>query len=185
MPKIKQLPPQLPESDLTDKEESAQQWISIERLLDNYSIPVLAEAVDKFNVQTHDETGRRILANNEDENNIQSKAFAKTHLAHRRSFELDPLTDEERYWFEEKIQTHGSALDLFGWPKDQLPDFTKIQPDYRPDAEWWTKRSPEEFKKEFIAVGKNFTKAGELHGVARQRYTEVIKAKCEASLFEK
>jgi hypothetical protein len=162
-------------------------WISIERLLTNYSIPVLAEAIDKFDVQTIDVMGRRILASNGDENDIHSKAFAKTHLAQRRVFELDPLTDDERYWFDERIQTHGSALDLFGWPKDLLPDLTKIQPDYQPDAdpEWWSKRSADEFKKEFIAVGKNFTKAAELYGVSRQRYTEVIKAKCDASLFER
>jgi hypothetical protein len=155
------------------------QWISIERLLGAYSIPVLAEAVDKLNVQTFDDVGRRILAEDGDENNVHSKAFAKSHLAQRRAYELDPLTEEEQFWFEERIQTHGSALDLFGWPKDQLPDFTKIQPDYQPDrdTEWWTKRTPEEFEKEFIAAGKNFTKAGELHGLSRQRYTEVIKSK--------
>jgi hypothetical protein len=162
------------------------QWVSIERLLDAYSIPLLAEAVDKHNVQTHDETGRRILANDGDENDIRSKAFAKAHLAQRRMHEIDPLTDEERYWFEEKIATNGSPLDLFGWPKDQLPDLAKIQPHHQPDndPEWWTKRSLAEFEKEFISVGKNFTKAAELHGVSRQRYTEVIKARCDASLFE-
>jgi len=162
-------------------------WISIERLLDTYSIPVLAEAIDKFNVQTHDETGRRILASDGNVSNIKSKAFAKAHLTQRRAFELDPLTENEQYWYDERIQTHGSALDLFGWPNDQLPDFTKIQPDYQPyvDPEWWSNRSSEEFKKEFIATGRNFTKAAEIHGVSRQRYTEVIKAKCDASLFEK
>lgn len=161
-------------------------WISIERLLDSYSIPVLAEAVDRLNVQTYDETGRRILASDGDKDDIHSKAFIKAHLAHRRAFELDPLTEDEQYWFNERLQTHGSALDLFGWPNDQLPDFTKINPNYQPelDVEWWSKRSAEEFKKEFIAVGKNFTKAGEIYGVSRQRYTEVIKAKCDASLFE-
>lgn len=162
------------------------QWISIERLLDAYSIPILAEAVDKYDVQTHDETGRRILANEGDENDIRSKTFAKAYLAQRRMHEIDPLTDEERDWFEERIATHGSPLDLFGWPEDQLPDLAKIQPHYQPDndPEWWTKRSPAEFEKEFISVGKNFTKAGELHGVSRQRYTEIIKSKCRPSLFE-
>jgi hypothetical protein len=163
------------------------QWISIERLLRDYSIPILAEAVDKFNVQTLDKVGRRMLAENGDKDNIYSKDFAMDQLAQRRAFELDPLTEDEQYWHQERIQTHGSPLDLFGWPKDQLPDFTKIQPDYKPDAdpEWWSKRSPEEFKREYVMVGKNLTKAAELHGVSRQRYTEVIKAKCDASIFEK
>jgi len=162
------------------------QWISIERLLDTYSIPILAEAIDKYDVQTHDETGRRVLANEGDEHDIRSKIFVKAHLAQRRMHEIDPLTDEEQDWFEERMATHGSPLDLFGWPKDQLPDLTKIQPHYQPDndPEWWTKRSPAEFENEFISVGKNFTKAGELHGVSRQRYTEIIKSKCRPSLFE-
>ena len=163
------------------------QWISIERLLGTYAIPVIAEAVDKFNVQTIDNTGRRILATEGTESDNHSKAFAKSQLAIRRAFELDPLTEDEQYWFDEKIQTHGSPLDLFGWPKDQLPDFKKIQPHYEPhcDSESWSNRSPEEFKREFLSVGKNFTKAAELHGVSRQRYTEVIKAKCDSSLFDR
>ncbi len=163
------------------------EWISIERLLDDYSIPVLAEAIDKFGIQTIDNWGRRVLANDGEASDAHSKAFAKAHLAQRRAFELDPLTEDEQYWFDERIQTHGSALDLFGWPKDLLPDLTKIQPHYRPDddPEWWTKRPSVELEKEFISVGKNFTKAGELHGVSRQRYTEVIKTKCNTSLFKK
>ena len=57
-------------------QEAEIQWVSIERLLDEYTIPVLAEAVDKFDVLTHDETGRRILATNGDSSDIHSKAFA-------------------------------------------------------------------------------------------------------------
>lgn len=157
-------------------------WISIERLLDTYSIPVLAEAVDKLNVQTHDETGRRILANNNDENDIRSKAFAKAHLAERRALDSDPLTEDEEQWGYERTQIYGSPLDLFGWPKDHLPDFAQIQPHYRPDndPEWWTKRSLHEFEEEYKKAG-SYRAAGELYGVSRQRYTEVIKAKRKSS----
>ncbi len=161
-------------------------WISIERLLDDYSIPVLAEAVDKFNVQTHDKTGRRILATEGDENDIQSKTFAIAHLAQRRTFEIDPLTEEEQYWFDEKIQTHGSALDLFGWPNDQLPDFKKIQPHYQSEdeVERWTKRSLQEFEEE-LKSAQSLTKAGEIHGVSRQRYSQVINKKRTENNFGK
>jgi len=164
----------------------AQKWISIERLLDEYSIPVLAEAVDKFDVQTHDKTGRRILATDGDENDVQSKSFVKAHLARRYSFQLDPLTEEEQYWFDEKIQTHGSALDWFGWPEDQLPDFKKIQPHYRPEdeAELWTKRPIVEFEEELKLAG-SLTNAGVIHGVSRQRYTAVITKKRAESKFGK
>jgi hypothetical protein len=104
------------------------EWVSLERLLDDYSISILAEAIDKFGLQTIDNWGKRVLANDGEASDTHSKAFAKAHLAQRRAFEFDPLTEDEQYWFDERIQTHGSALDLFGWPKDLLPDLTKIQP---------------------------------------------------------
>lgn len=158
------------------------QWISIERLLDTYSIPVLAEAIDRLNVQTIDATGRIILATDGDENDILSKAFAKRHLAQRRTFEIDPLTEDEQYFFDLRIELHGSSLDLFGWPEDQLPDFSEIQPNYRPHAEpqAWTERPFQEFLEEYRTAG-SYTKAGEIHGVSRQRYTEIFKAKSKAN----
>ena len=166
----------------------AQKWISIEwLLLRKYSIPVLAEAVDKFNVQTHDETGRRILATDGDENDTQSKSFVKAHLAKRRAMELDrPLNEEDQYWLDLKIETHGSPLDLFGWPNDQLPDFTKIQPHFQnPQAKKsWTQRTLKEFEDELKMVG-SMEKAGVLHNVKRQRYSQVINAKRKADKFGK
>lgn len=158
------------------------QWISIERLLDTYSIPILAEAIDRLEVQTIDAVGRKILATDGDDNDVRSKAFARRHLAQRRAFEIDPLTDDEQYFFELRIEIHGSALDLFGWPKDQLPNFTELQPDYRPDVESqaWTRRPFQEFLEEYKAAG-SYTKAGEIHGVSRQRYTEIYKAKSKAN----
>jgi len=55
-------------------------WVSLEKLLDEYTIPVLAEAVEKLNVLTHDDAGRRILATNGDASDTKSKAFALRHL---------------------------------------------------------------------------------------------------------
>ena len=161
------------------------EWISIEQLLFEYSIPVLAEAVEKLNVQTHDSTGRRILATDGDKNDLHSKAFALRHLSIRHSMLEDPGPDD--YLLDEKLEIEGSPLDSFGWPMSEFPDFTKLQPHYQPDDSLmhWTKRSPAEFEKEFISAGKNFTKAGELHGISRQRYAEVIKSKCRPSLFER
>lgn len=107
-------------------QEAETQWVSIERLLDEYTIPVLAEAVDKLDVLTHDETGRRILATNGDSSDIHSKAFAISHLANRYSILQDPGPDDDLFY--QKLELEGSPLDLFGWPKASLPDLSSINP---------------------------------------------------------
>jgi len=110
------LPPQEPEI----------QWVSIEKLLDEYTIPVLAAAIEGLDVQIYNATGRRILATDGDESDWHSKAFAISHLAHRYSMLQDPGPDD--YLFDERLEIEGSPLDLFGWPKDALPDLDSITP---------------------------------------------------------
>ena len=105
-------------------------WVSIEKLLDEYTIPTLAEAVEKLDVLTHDDTGRRILATNGDVTDIESKAFALRHLELRYSMQNNPGPDD--YLYDEMLETHGSPLDLFGWPRPQLPNLDSINPHYSP-----------------------------------------------------
>jgi hypothetical protein len=100
--------------------------VSIEKLLDDYTIPVLAEAVEKLNVQTYDDTGRRILATNGGTHESKSKAFALNHLAHRYFMLQNPGPDD--YLFDERLEIEGSPLDLFGWPKAELPDLDSVNP---------------------------------------------------------
>lgn len=104
------------------------EWVSIESLLDDYTIPVLAEAVEKLNVQTHNETGKRIPATNGDVSDFQSKAFVLSHLAHRYSMLQDPGPDDDLFY--NRLEIEGSPLDLFGWPKDEAPDLNSINPHY-------------------------------------------------------
>jgi hypothetical protein len=111
----------------TPKEPSIE-WVSIEKLLDEYSIPVLAAAIEGLNVQTHNATGRRIVATDGDENDRRSKAFALSHLADRYSMLQDPGPDD--HLFDERLEIEGSPLDLFGWPKAELPDLSSINPHY-------------------------------------------------------
>ena len=106
--------------------ESYEDWISIENLLLRHTIPVIAEAVDKSNVQCLDATGRRILATNGGENDIYSKEFAKKHLAIRNS--IDNCSAEQSDFFDERLEIESSPLEKFGWPKDNLPDFKSLNP---------------------------------------------------------
>jgi len=101
-------------------------WVSVERLLDNYTIPVLAEAIETLNVQTYDAIGRRTLATDGDKKDIRSKAFAIACLEHRYSMLVDPGPDD--YLFDERVELEGSPLDLFGWPKAELPDLNPVNP---------------------------------------------------------
>lgn len=102
------------------------EWVSIEKLLDEHTIPVLAEAVEKFDLLTHDDAGRRILATNGDVSDIKSKAFALKHLEHRYYIQKNPGPDDDLFY--ERLEIEGSPLDSFGWPKAELPDLNSINP---------------------------------------------------------
>lgn len=183
---MKKIPPQPPEAT-SNEEKSLPNWISIARLIyqDNpIEIPVLAEAIDKHQVQTFDDTGRRILATDGDELDYLSKAWAKKHLSIRHNLIIDPIPDDELDAFHDRLVICGDPLDKFGWPHDSLPDFTKINPHVTPanvqsknnSNDAWTQRTLEEFEIELKQAG-SYEKAGAIHGVSRQRYTEVIKEK--------
>jgi|688.fasta_scaffold584161_1 hypothetical protein len=102
------------------------EWVSIEKLLDDYTIPILADAIKNHNAQVADATGRRILATNGDESDRHSKAFAILHLTHRYSMLQDPGPDDDLFY--ERLEVEGSPLDSFGWPKADLPDLSSINP---------------------------------------------------------
>ena len=124
------MPPQNPKASPND-EELLPNWVSIARLLyqkNPIEIPVLAEAIDKHQVQTFDDTGRRILATDGDKSDILSKAYAKAWLSKLHSFKTDPIPDEELEKFYDMQDVCSDPLDNFGWPRDELPDFTKINP---------------------------------------------------------
>ena len=159
-------------------------WISIERLLDDYSIPVLADAAENHKLQTINALGQRILATDGHVDDKKSKAYALEHLASRYAMQQDPGPDD--YLVDERLEIEGSPLDLFGWPEDQLPNFNDIQPHFQnPQAQKsWTQRSLKEFEEELRQAG-SYGKAGELHGVSRQRYTEILKDKRDAANWGK
>ena len=107
------------------------EWISVESLLTQkgpIEIKVLAEAIEKHEIQTIDELGRRIFASDAGELDRHSKAYVKKHLAVRYSLQIDPIPNEDLDTFSQKLEICGSPLDNFGWPKDLLPDFTSINP---------------------------------------------------------
>ncbi len=122
-------------------QESYEDWVSVEHLLHKYTVPVLAEAIDKHDVQVIDKTGRKIYATDGDENDIYSKAYAKKNLA-----ACNPINSglfERIKVFEESIDVENNPLDFFGWPKDCLPVFKKIKPHV---ASTQPKSAPEEIR---------------------------------------
>jgi hypothetical protein len=159
-------------------------WISIERLLNDYSVPVLADAAKNHKLQTINLLGQRILATDGDVVDKKSKAYALEYLANRYAMQQDPGPYD--YLFDERLEIEGSPLDLFGWPEDQLPNFNDIQPHFQnPQAQKsWTQRSLKEFEEELRQTG-SLAKAGELHGVSRQRYSEILKDKRDAANWGK
>lgn len=159
-------------------------WISLEHLLWEYSIPVVAEAAENHLLQTINSTGRRIPATEGDQNDQKSKTFALAHLEKRYAMEKEPGPDDDLYF--EMIEIQGSPLDWFGWPEDQLPNFDAIQPHFQdPHAQKaWTKRPLKEFEDELKQAG-SLKKAGEIHGVTRQRYSQVISEKRKADRWGK
>ena len=159
-------------------------WISIERLLNDYSVPVLADAAKNHKLQTINALGQRILATDGDIDDKKSKAYALEHLASRYAMQQDPGPDD--YLVDERLEIEGSPLDLFGWPEDQLPNFNDIRPHFQnPQAQKsWTQRSLKEFEEELRQAG-SLEKAGKLHGVTRQRYSEILKDKRAAANWGK
>ena len=168
----------------TPIKEVGAHWISLERLLQSHSIAVLADIAKNHNLQTINSMGQRILATDGDADDQKSKTFALEHLAGRYAMQQDPGPDD--YLFDERLETESSPLDLFGWPEDQLPDLQNIQPHFQnPQAKKsWTQRTLKEFEEELRRAG-SLEKAGELHGVSRQRYSEVLKDKREAAQWGK
>jgi len=179
------IPPQHPEVT-SNEEDSLPNLISIARLIYQdkpIEIPVLAEAIDNHNVQTFDDTGRRILATDGDESDYLSKSWAKKHLSIRHSLTIDPIPNDELDAFHDRLAICGDPLDKFGWPVDLLPNFEKINPHVTlsnqsktNSNDAWTQRTLNEFEEEYKKAG-SYQKAADIHGVSRQRYTEVIKAK--------
>ena len=168
----------------TPIKEVGAHWISLERLLQSHSIAVLADAVINHKLQTISSMGQRILATDGDVDDQKSKAFALEHLTNRYAMQQDPGPDD--YLFDERLETDSSPLDLFGWPEDQLPDLQNIQPHFQnpQTKKSWTQRTLKEFEEELKQIG-SMEKAGALHGVKRQRYSQVINAKRKADKWGK
>ena len=135
-----------------------------------------------------DTTGRRILATDGDENDIYSKAFAKKHLAIRKSIESDSA--EQNDFLEERLAVEGSPLENFGWSEDNLPDFKNLtthvtcsqSAQNSTTNNTWTQRPFEEFKREYQQAG-SYQAAADIHGISRQRYEEIFKKKQKAYNF--
>ena len=161
------------------------QWVSIERLMDDYTIPILSEAIEMLDVQTYDKTGRRILATDGDEDDRYSKAFALSHLAHRYSMQQEPGPDD--YLFYERLEIEGSPLDHFGWPENSLPDLSSVNPHHpskivassnaNENKNWIAQ--PQEIAQEFI----DHNKKNDLHPSLQDTSEHVAKKLRELEIY--
>ena len=104
-------------------------WISLEELADKHAIPILAKAAEISNMQVINNLGQKVLANDGDASELNSKAYALELLAGRYSAQQNPGPDDDFY--NEQAELSDNPMYRFGWPEDVLPDFNAIEPDYK------------------------------------------------------
>lgn len=98
-------------------------WVSLYELVTDHKKPIdhggLATAIEKHVLQYIDEHGRRKLATNGPEEDACSINFALRLLF---TYKVAPEDHPIFYEFSELFK--------FGWPEDDLPDFSSINPHY-------------------------------------------------------
>ena len=159
-------------------------WQSLWLLLDRHSTAELANAIDHHGIFVIDEFGRRVLALDGPVSDRRSKAFAKLLLAQRYAELEDP--GPQYSWEHERWDTEPHPTHYFGWPLASLPKFNSNAQGVSPAAISnlsvpWTQRPAKEFIEEKSKAG-SYEAAGELHGVSRQRYTEIYKGVIEGKI---
>jgi len=93
------------------------EWISLERLLIDHSVAVLASVIESYGVMVWDGYGRRIWAND------SHREEALELLAVRYAQSKDPGPDDG--WYD--IRELETRLYEFGWNENELPDFNPVQ----------------------------------------------------------
>ena len=156
--------------------EPYNQWYSLELLLDYYSVALLATAIEMSGVFVIDEFGRKVIASGSSSEDRRSAQYALLLLADRYAELENPGPDYS--WRAERWESEPHPLCFFGWPVEEFPDLQKLitqdgMPKPASKVLSWTERTPDEFVKEKNQAG-SFAKAAKIHGVTRQRYTEVF-----------
>lgn len=149
-------------------------WYSLQLLLDYYSPAVLMTVIEKSGVFVIDSVGRFVYAIDEVSDSRYSRQYAVRLLeAHYAELE-NPGPDYS--WQDERWESEPHPTYFFGWPREYLPSIKIKEPVVvqrnSNTMTSWSERTPEEFVTEKNLAG-SFAKAAEIHGVTRQRYTEV------------
>ena len=162
----------------------ANSWYSLSLLLEHYAPATLTDAIDAFGVFVIDRVGRRVPASDDLNSSKQSKAHAISLLEDRYAELENP--GPEYSWEAERWDTEPHPTYYFGWPAENIPDFDSLsviqttkQSSSTPKD--WTQRPAKAFIEEKRKAG-TYTAAGKLHGVRRQRYTEVYKKVVETQI---
>ena len=108
-------------------------WVSLADLLGtNTSVATLATTIETVGIQTYDRFGRRISATDDGPEINVRKSAALNVLASYYAFISGEDRDENfnpDLWFE-----FDSPLQMFGWPKDEVPNFDKVAAEDLPEA---------------------------------------------------
>jgi hypothetical protein len=152
-------------------------WYPLGLLLERYSPAQLASAIELHGILVVDSVGRRVPATDGSSADKRSKAYAMLLLEARYAELENPGLQYS--WESERWDTEPHPTYIFGWVAEQLPDFDSIPVSGaitagKDSTKDWTQRPAHEFVQERAEAG-SFEKAGKLHNVSRQRYSEVFK----------
>ena len=103
--------------------QNTNEWFSIERLLMKHNITAIEAEISGDTLQVYDHYNCRILANDHNANDQNSKAFALQILS-----EIKSRLDKDRPYFlqysdYDETESLHSPLNRFGWTHNTLPTF--------------------------------------------------------------
>ncbi len=151
-------------------EKEKKNWYSLAEMLELYSPAVVSTGIEQSGIWVIDRFGRRVKAVEGSVDDIYTQQYALELVAARHGELQNP--SPEYSWESERWDAETHPTYTFGWPAEEVPSFKGVD-EVRPERPaLWTERSREEFVKEYKASG-SFKAAGQLHGVARQRYKRV------------
>ena len=99
-------------------------FYSLRRLIDDFTVALLATEIERNGVFVDDGLGRLKQANDGDETDRLSRKFALKLLRDCYAEQVDP--GPEYSWKSERWASDTHPLETFGWARRLLPDFGKI-----------------------------------------------------------
>jgi hypothetical protein len=172
-PKPLKIPAPFVISDKSKLLRPASGWISLLLCVETYKAKVLATAIEQYGITVLDRFDRLKVATDGPSSDLFSKNYALDLLAAVAAEERDPGPIPS--WEHARWDFEDHPLQRFGWHEESLPDLEAIKNSGNVNVVipvLWTQRTKSEFEAEYKKAG-SFKAAGNLHGVARQRYKAI------------